>query len=149
MGKLNDLLGQKIYLDTNIFIYALEQNPEYAAVVDRLFALFDAAKAAAFTSEIALAECLVKPCADGNSDFQIRYQAAITTRPGLTVYPISRSMIIRAAHIRAAHKVRLPDAIHLATALDASCDFFLTNDQLVKPIPGITLIQLSDLYVGV
>jgi len=145
MGKLNDLLGQKIYLDTNIFIYALEQHPEYAPVVDRLFTLFDTAKATAFTSELALAECLVKPCADGNSDFQVRYQAAITTRPGLTVCPVSRSVLIRTAHIRAAHKVRLPDALHLATALETACDSFLTNDQLVKPIPGITLIQLSDL----
>jgi len=145
MGNLIDLLDQKIYLDTNIFIYALEQHPEYAVVVDRLFALFDVAKAEAFTSEIALAECLVKPYADGNSDFQIRYQAAITTRSGLTVYPVSRSIVIRAARIRAAYKIRLPDAIHLSTALEASCDVFLTNDQLVKPIPGVTLIQLSDL----
>ncbi|MCL2641088.1 MAG: PIN domain-containing protein [Phycisphaerales bacterium] len=145
MGKLNNLLGQKIYLDTNIFIYALEQHPEYADVVDRLFAHFDAAEAVAFTSELALAECLVKPCADGNGDFQMRYQAAITTRPGLIVYSVSRSIIIRAAHIRAAHKIRLPDALHLATALDAACDAFLTNDQLVKPIPGIAVVQLADL----
>ena len=87
----------------------------------------------------------MKPYADGNRDFQIRYQAAISTRPGFTVITVSRPIIIQAAQLRAAYKPRLPDAIHLATALESNCNFFITNDQLVKPIPGITILQLADI----
>ena len=50
MGTVNDLLGQKIYLDSNIFIYAMERNPDYAEKLDRLLAFLDSGQLTAFTS---------------------------------------------------------------------------------------------------
>jgi predicted nucleic acid-binding protein len=146
MGKiaLATFTGQKLYLDTNTFIYALEHHADYAAILDLLLASIDAGNIRSFTSEITLAECLVKPFADGNTDLQGRYQAALANRPGFTMAPVSRHILIQAAQVRAVHKLRLPDAIHLATALDLACDTFITNDRLIKPLPGITLVQLAD-----
>ena len=40
MGKVADsldkLAGQQVYLDTNLFIYFLDQNPEYFSVTSTL-----------------------------------------------------------------------------------------------------------------
>jgi predicted nucleic acid-binding protein len=143
--KLADLTGQQLYFDTNIFIYALEHHVDHAVVVDALFAMVDAGQITAVTSEITLAECLVKPFADGDSNLQIRYQAAVSPRPNFSVSSLTRTILIRAAEIRALHKPRLPDAIHLATALNDSCQIFITNDKVLRPIPGIQVLQLTDL----
>jgi predicted nucleic acid-binding protein len=99
MGKiaLATLAGQKVYLDTNAFIYAFERHVDYAVILDLLLSSIDAGVMSSLTSEITLAECLVKPFADGNSNLQDRYQAALTNRPGFTVAPISRQILIQAA----------------------------------------------------
>ncbi|HKV12939.1 MAG TPA: hypothetical protein VJ725_32660 [Thermoanaerobaculia bacterium] len=53
--------GQKIYLDANLFIYALEAAEPWVAVTRQLFEDLDAGVCSAVTSELSLAECLVKP----------------------------------------------------------------------------------------
>jgi predicted nucleic acid-binding protein len=143
--NLSDLAGQHLYLDANIFIYAMERHPDYVARVDRLFANIDAGGNTASTSEITLAECLVKPFADQDAERQRLYEAAISTRPHFGVVPVSRPILIYAAQLRAEQRLRLPDAIHAATALTSGCQTILTNDNLIRPIPGIEVIQLADL----
>jgi predicted nucleic acid-binding protein len=144
---LSDLAGRHLYLDANLFIYAVERHPDYLTRLDRLFALIDAGENTASTSEITLAECLVKPFADRDLDRQQLFQAAISPRPNFAVIPISRPILVHAAQLRALHKPRLPDAIHLATAIASVCHTLITNDFLIKPIPGIHVIQLTDLTI--
>lgn len=58
--------------------------------------------------------------------------------------PVSRSILIEAAKIRsAAGNVRLPDAIHLATAVSTGCDTVLTNDRTLAS-NGVIRTQLLD-----
>ena len=45
----------------------------------------------------------------------------------------------KAAEIRAGHNFRAPDALHLAVAMSASCDLFLTNDARLKSFPDIPI----------
>ncbi len=65
MGLVTDLAGQSVYLDANIFIYALEGHERFAAVLTELFGAFDRGEIRAVTSESALAEALVKPLIRG------------------------------------------------------------------------------------
>ena len=44
MESIENLRGRRVYLDTNIFIYAVEAVAEYAAAVDALFDLIEAAR---------------------------------------------------------------------------------------------------------
>ncbi len=57
-------LSGRVYLDTNIFIYALEGYPTFRAVLTTLFAALDRGDLVAVTSELTLAEALVKPLLD-------------------------------------------------------------------------------------
>jgi hypothetical protein len=41
MALLADLPSGKVYLDTNVFIYAVEAVPEYAVAVEALFGRID------------------------------------------------------------------------------------------------------------
>lgn len=52
MVILNAIRGERVYLDTNIFIYALEGFPEFVDAIDEFFDSFDEGNLRAFTSEL-------------------------------------------------------------------------------------------------
>jgi predicted nucleic acid-binding protein len=136
--------GSRVYLDTNVFVYAFEGFPDYLVVLRDLFDLIDRREIEAVTSELALAEALVRPMTNGNVEAAAAYERAFRESESLRVQPVSRDVLIAAARLRAALGVSLPDAIHAATAQLASCAGFLTNDKRLRSIPDLTVIQLSE-----
>jgi len=111
MGIDQILSGSHIYLDTNIFIYAMEAYPEYLRILTDLFRMIDNGKFQAFTSELTLAETLVKPMMDNNTQLQKAYQEAVQTAGFLQVVPVNREILISAARIRSQNAyLKLPDA---------------------------------------
>ncbi len=53
--------GRRVYFDTGVFIYALEDEPATQAQMLPLFAALDAGEVEVVTSELTLAEVLVVP----------------------------------------------------------------------------------------
>ncbi len=146
MGIEKIISAQRIYLDTNIFIYLLEEYPEYIPVLTELFTIIDIGKLQAVTSELTVAETLVKPMKDNNIDLQQTYIELLQTTSMLNVVPINHEILITAAKLRAKNnKIKLPDAIHAATAFTCQCQTFLTNDKCLKNIPNINVVLLSEL----
>jgi predicted nucleic acid-binding protein len=117
MGILDSPQGQKLYLDTNIWIYALEDYPEYKQDLHLLFTAIDQGQFRAVTSELTLAEVLVKPVKNQQDAIRRAYETAIRPSASLQVIEISRDILIQSACLRAQSKLKLPDAIHAATAL--------------------------------
>ena len=109
------------------------------------FTAIDRGDVRAVTSELSLAEALVKPFQDRRADLQAVYIKAISAAPFSEVRPVSRQVLIEAARIRAGQKVNLPDAIHLATAQMAGCGVFLTNDFGLGSFAGLEILRLADL----
>ncbi len=144
MGILSSVAGTRIYLDTTVFIYFLEDFPPYAGDLEDLFQAVARGQIQGITSELSLAECLVKPIADGNTEARSAYESALRSSPELAVLPITRDLLVRAAEVRARQKFRLPDAIHLATAELAHCDSLLTNDTELKRAEGVRVLILSE-----
>lgn len=144
MGVLDALQGRKIYLDTNIFIYAIEAYPDYLAALEDLFESADMRNLAIVTSELTLAEVLVKPLEDGDLEKQQAYCEALQSSEHLTIASVSRDVLIEAAKVRATQKLKLPDAIHLATAVQYQCSTFLTNDSLFKKTCLLPVVILSE-----
>lgn len=136
-----------IYLDANIFIYMLEGYEEFAHVLTRIFGLIDKGALHAITSELTLAETLVKPITDKNQSLEKIYKELIQTSSVLTVAPITRHILAEAATLRANtnNTVRLPDAIHMATAHANNCSLFLTNDKKLTIFPNIQTVLLSEI----
>jgi predicted nucleic acid-binding protein len=141
---LNALRGERVYLDTNIFIYALEAYPDFVEELIELFESLDEGNLTAVTSELTLAEVLVRPFIDGNLERQTAYQQALQSSEVLEVVPVSRDVLIEAARLRSVANLRLPDAIHGATACLTACETFLTNDRRLLDIPGIEVVLLSE-----
>ncbi len=143
MGIVDKIGSKKIYLDANIFIYALEGFPEFKSILTELFLAIDDHKVQAVTSDLTLAEVLVKPLKDGNLTLIETYKQAIESGAGLSVTSVSRAILIEAATLRSQIKLKLPDGIHVATALQTGCSIFLTNDERIS-VNGLETKILGD-----
>ena len=137
--------GQRLYLDTNIIIYAIEQGNRWTELLRALFAAIDRGEVRAVTSELTIAEVLTKPYAVGADDLVQRYQTVLSGEGALHVVPVDRSVLDPAAQLRAQTRLKLMDAIHIATAIDRLCDACLSNDiRLGGSMPsGLQFASLS------
>ena len=145
MGRLRQALqGQKVYLDANIFIYSIEVIEPWANELNDVFVGLRSKEFSAVTSNLSLSECLVLPFKENRQDLIQVYRQTFLPRPYLDISSIDNAVLIFAANIRAQTGLKLPDAIHAATALTHQCTAMLTNDAGFKRVSGIDLFLLSD-----
>lgn len=146
---MQSLLGQRVYLDTNVFIYALEPSDSMQnilPIVTRLFELAVTRQLLAITSELSLAEALVGAYKTKASLVDL-YDAFICSRPELIVYPVNRDVLHHAAKLRSQQKMALADAIHVATAFIYQADSFITHDKRIYTPSGLEKFTLEDLQI--
>ncbi len=135
---------RKIYFDTNVLIYLIENHPVYRNKIVSLIKAMDELDCITVTSELTLAECLVKPFAENDQRSQAIYIDHVKNSDFLQVKPVSQKILIEAARLRSIFKNKLPDSIHLATALASSCDVFVGNDKKIRVADSIQLVTLDD-----
>ena len=109
----------------------------------RFLRLLDEGKVKALTSELTLAECLVKPFADRNAVAVSAYLEFLDGRQNFPVIPVSREILLAAARLRGKKNVKLPDAIHLATAGAFGCTVFLSNDRRLRSVDDLRILAWS------
>lgn len=129
--------GSTVFVDTAPFIYVLEAHPEFA---DRFLGLFEAAAQGVLTvalSSITLAEVLTGPCKAGQTALAKRYEKALCD---YEVVPVSVPVAALAGQLRAQHRLKLPDALQLATALEIGASAFVTHDRDFSGITGIQVL---------
>lgn len=140
MGRLMEPFG-KIYLDTNIFILAFENESNISTLLGNLFAS-DGEYQRFATSELTLSELLVKPYRDGNDGAIDRYEGLIQANEWLEVLPVARQMLWYAAVLRSHYaSLKLPDSIHVSTAFGAGCSHMLTADMGLKSTYDFTHLR--------
>lgn len=144
MGLLDHIQGRKVYLDTNIFIYAIEGFEDFEDDLAGLFRAIDRGEIEGVTSELTLAEALVKPIEEENERQQQIYKETLQSRRYFRIQPVIRTILVEAAHLRVSTSLRLPDAIHLASAYEADCSTLITNDAEFEGAPNIEVIILSE-----
>jgi uncharacterized protein len=135
----------RIYWDTMLFIYWLEDHPRYGPRVQEILQRMSRREDQLCTSSFAVGETLVGFYKRGAID--IANQVRDLFQQGtIDVVPYTLEMADLYANIRAAHGVSSADAIHLACAASAGTDLFLTNDRnlVAKIIPGIQFIAGID-----
>lgn len=145
MGRLRqELQGKKAYFDENIFIYAVEVVAPWAAESNTIFSGLKSNEFSAVTSNLTLSECLVKPFKEKRLDLASIYRQVFLPRTYLNIAPIDDKILILAARLRAETGLKLPDAIHTATAQIQGYNAILTNDIGFKRIPGLEVFILSE-----
>lgn len=131
----------RIFFDTNLFIYLLEDSGERGKRVEGIIERISERRDHLLTSTLTLAEVLVKPLAVGDLAWADKYEKLLNT-PGVSLLPFDRGSARIYAEIRQDKSIKPPDAIQLACAAHAGCDLFITNDERLskKIVPGIHFI---------
>jgi predicted nucleic acid-binding protein len=96
-------------------------------------------------SVLARLETLVAPKRHGREDLCRRYREVFEGFPNLEVVDVDAEVVEIASDLRAAHNLRTPDAIHLATALRLRADAFVTEDGRHFPaeVDGLRVLSLE------
>ncbi len=141
MGLIDDLAP--VALDTQIFIYFIEEDKRFLPLVRPVFEAIDHGILPAVTSALTLMEVLVVPYRNRNTALADRYEALLTRSRGLHCLDVDRSLLKIAAGLRANFKLKPPDAIQVAAAMVANCSVFLTNDRRIPSVPGLKILQLK------
>jgi predicted nucleic acid-binding protein len=136
---------RRIALDTSVFIYQLEANPRYVELTDSVFAWLAQPRQAAVTSTITMAELLVPAYRAGGEHRVDEYYALLTTYPNLEWVAPSLQIADIAARIRAAHRLRTPDALQAATALHIRATGLIANDPVFDRVDGLETLVLDRL----
>jgi predicted nucleic acid-binding protein len=146
VSLLNDIPeGALVGLDTAAWIYEVEANPMFGPVVNPFFRdRLAQGRNRAGSSLIALGELLVQPLAVGRADLANQYRAYFTPSANFTVWEVTRQVVEEAAALRAKHRVKLSDAIHLASALVNGATFFLCNDTGLRRVTELKVLVARD-----
>jgi predicted nucleic acid-binding protein len=118
----------RLYLDANVFIYAIEGSADISDLLRGLFDLFRAKRGTGVTSELTLAEVLPK----ANGLQRRNYLDLIVWSRIFDLQPISRDILIETAKYRKEATSKLPDAIHVVTAVRAGCRTILSADSRLR-----------------
>lgn len=127
------------YLDASAVIYLIEGAASIRAQVAAHVAYAEKHPIGRLlASRLSRFECRVKPLRAGDAAMLATYDAFFT-RARLSMLDVSEAVLDRATELRAHHGFKVPDAIHLATAIEAGADVFLTGDSGLMKCPGVNV----------
>jgi predicted nucleic acid-binding protein len=119
-----------IALDTGPWIYWIEQDRRFLPSLSPVMEEIAQRRVAAVTSVLALLEGQTGALRKGDEVLARRYAEVFANVEGVFLVEVTISIAARAARLRAGHRgIRTPDAIHLATALEAGASAFVTTDR--------------------
>ncbi len=135
--------GSKAFLDTNIFIYLIEEHPLYLRKIDDLLRLLERDKYEIITSTLTVGEILTKPYKENRLDLIKTYQDFFEE---MVLVDLNSDIASLFAKMRAQCGIRTPDAVQIASALYAKADLFVTNDARLRQCSqeGFEVLLLGD-----
>ncbi len=149
--RIEKLLGQRIYLDSNALIYAVETAAAtQPAAVHPLFQAVSSREVQAFVSPIVRAEVLVQPLRSGNDRLVEIYRTMLARSGPIAIIPVDDAVADLSAELRAKHRgLKLADALHLAAALAVDCRAFISADKQIKAAAErrIAILSFDDIVV--
>jgi len=150
----------RVYWDSMLFIYWLEDHPQYAKQVDAIHSRMKQRQDRLITGAFTFGEVLAGTYRKGRADLhpsepkpgapELADQFRTLLRSVVAeIVPFTVETAEHYARIRGALGATPADAIHLACAAQAGTDLFLTNDKSLvgKIVPGIQFIAMLDTQI--
>ncbi len=121
-------LGQTVALDTNVLIYYFVKHPTYYPVVHPIFQALESDDLQAIVSVVTEAELRTLPESQKDAEGLHALGLFFQQFPNVTVVPVTRPIARIAAQLRGTHRLRLPDALIIGTAIERQCAAVIGND---------------------
>ncbi|MDR0736144.1 MAG: type II toxin-antitoxin system VapC family toxin [Zoogloeaceae bacterium] len=126
----------RLYLDSCVLIHFVErQNPQYAAAIAEALQQRRVLRPVVCWTHLTRMECRVKPVIDKNTVSLLQFETFFA-RPDTECLALTLAVFDLATELRARHRLKTPDALHLATAIQAGCEEFWTNDHRLDMAAG-------------
>ena len=129
--------GALLLVDSGPIIYTLEAHPKFAGRYEALFARHAAGELSLAVTTITIAEVLTGPLGAGEEALAKRYRSVLES---WQVVVLTADIAETAARLRAKHKLKLPDAIQLASALAINADALVTHDRDFAKVRGLRVV---------
>jgi len=136
---------RRIALDTSVFIYQLETNARYLPLTGRVFAWLEQPDSKAVTSTITMTELLVAPYRASDEQRADAFYGLLSTYPNLDWIAPDLEIADLAARLRAAHRLKTPDALQAATVLHSGASGLITNDPAFERVGSFETLVLDRL----
>jgi predicted nucleic acid-binding protein len=135
----------RVYWDSMLFIYWLEDHPQYAKQVDAIHSRMKQRQDRLITGAFTFGEVLAGTYRKGRAELADQFRTLLRSVVA-EVVPFTIETAEHYARIRGALGATPADSIHLASAAQAGTDLFLTNDKSLvgKIVPGIQFIAMLD-----
>jgi uncharacterized protein len=118
-----------VFVDSCVLIYAMEEDPQFGQAARQALSTAWANRQTVAISPLVQLECLVHPLSRQQADLVARYQDWLRQFRWLPINDITFAL---ATELRAKHKLKTPDALHLATALQHQCVALISNDKRLE-----------------
>ena len=128
----------RVYLDANAIIYSIEGAAPFREKFAARISDLRGGGGSILTSRLSRLECRVKPLRDKHLELLDACDSFFAGKFVRTI-EIDSSIIEQATHLRVQYQFKTPDAIHLATAIDAAADVFLTGDRKLVRCREVTV----------
>lgn len=125
-----------VLVDSAPIIYLLEYHPKFAARFRPVFDRQAAGEIIFAVTTIAMAEVLAGPLSMGQEILARRYRSVMES---WQVVELSVDIAESAARIRGSLKMKLADAVQVASALAIGADALLTHD---RDFSGVTALRV-------
>jgi uncharacterized protein len=138
----------RVYWDSMLFIYWLEDHPQYAKQVDAIHSRMKQRQDRLITGAFTFGEVLAGTYRKGRAELADQFRTLLRSVVA-EIVPFTVETAEHYARIRGALGTTPADAIHLASAAQSGTDLFLTNDKSLvgKIVPGIQFIAMLDTQI--
>ena len=134
--------GSAVYVDSNLIIYFVEKVPVFFEKANTAFGKLAEREVRVFTSELTIAECIYLPSRGGHHQLIAAYEAFFNTAGNVRLIALNGEIAKRAALKGGSWGLKLLDAIHFESAIDAECTVFLTADLGFKSIDQLQVLHV-------
>ena len=144
MGPLILPTAGLVYIDANGLIYSVERIEPYRTLLQPMWQQAQDGILSVVSSPVLVTEVLVKPIQLGNTEIETQYREMFASN-AVKLLDAPIGAFEDAARLRAETGLKIPDALHAATALRANCALFVTNDTDFRRVPELPTVVLDDL----
>lgn len=129
--------GALVLVDSAPIIYILEGHARFAARFAPLFQRHDDGEIILATTTVTIAEVLTGPLKAGEEALAKRYRAVLEA---WQVVDFTGDIAESAARLRGRYRLKLPDAIQIASALAINADALVTHDRDFANVRGLRIL---------
>lgn len=130
--------GALVLVDSAPIIYFLERHPVHGPRFQPIFDRHDAGDVSFAVTTMTMAEVLAGPFGAGEEALAKRYRAVMES---WQVVNLTAEIAESAARFRARLKLKLPDAIQVASAIAVNADALVTHDRDFSKVRTLAVLR--------